>query len=208
MDEETRRINRLLSGGKLSGPEADEIIEKVLAELAREKSAKVRPFPIRHWAGAALAAAAAVMLVVFLPRGPSGMDGPYDPEEGDLTPSALSVTCSGGALSACPMSSSLVFSLSGKRLSGFLSAYAEPVGHEAERVFYFSKEDGSVELAWPPDAEHEAKRIVRLSALHEPGRYRIHALLADQPQPRSAMTGGELIPGARATARVEMVVVE
>ena len=47
MDEETRRINRLLSGGKLSGPEADEIIEKVLAELAREKSAKVRPFPIR-----------------------------------------------------------------------------------------------------------------------------------------------------------------
>jgi hypothetical protein len=148
------------------------------------------------------------MLIVFLPRAPSGVEGPYAPEEGDLTPSTLSVTCSPGTLSACPMSSSLVFSLAGKRVSGFLSAYAEPVGHEAERVFYFSKEDGSVELAWPPEAGHDAKHIVRLSASHEPGRYRIHAVLADEPKPRAAMTAGAPIPGARATARVEIVVVE
>jgi hypothetical protein len=33
MDEETRRIHRLLSGGKLSGPEAEEILANVLAAV-------------------------------------------------------------------------------------------------------------------------------------------------------------------------------
>ena len=33
MDEETRRIHRLLSGGKLSGPEADEILARLLAAV-------------------------------------------------------------------------------------------------------------------------------------------------------------------------------
>jgi hypothetical protein len=60
----------------------------------------------------------------------------------------------------------------------------------------------------PRKATSRPLRIVRLSALHEPGRYRIHAVLAHEPKPRAAMTAGAPIPGARATARVEMVVVE
>ena len=129
MDEKTARdMDRLLAGGKLSGPEADAILDRIHATLAREEKRSSPVRAIRYWAGAALAAAAAVLLVVYLPRGPVEQGG-HEYEEGELGPK-LAVRCSPGTLEACPKSSSLVFTLSGKRAGGFLSACAEPVGHD------------------------------------------------------------------------------
>jgi hypothetical protein len=198
VDEKTaRHMDRLLAQEKrLSGPEADAILERVLAKVEREEK---RPRAIRAFTSVALAAAAAVLLVVYVPRAPD--ERQHTVEEGDMSP--LVVSCSPGTLSACPSSSALVFTLKNARASGVLSAYAEPLGPGAEPVFYFSKEDGSASLD-----EGTRSRSVRLPAAQDGGRYRIHALLA----PR-ALSRQELLQGASgieivAKARVELVVTD
>ena len=194
MDEKTaRHMDRLLAQEKrLSGPEADAILERVLAKVEREEK---RPRAIRAFTGVALAAAAAVLLVVYVPRAP---DEPRHTEEsGGLSP--LRVSCSPGTLSACPSSSALAFTLTDAHASGVLSAYAEPLGQGREPVFYFSKEDGSASL-------DEGTRSVRLTAAQGSGRYVIHVLLA-----RRALSRQELLHGAAgvevvAEASVELVI--
>ena len=210
MDEKTARdMDRLLAGGKLSGPEADAILDRIHATLEREEK-RGRPVrAIRYWAGAALAAAAAVLLVVYLPRNP-GEQHEHQLEEGEMAP-VLALRCSGGTLSACPASSELVFVLRGQRAAGFLSAYAEPIGHDAQRVFYFSKQDGSVELAVPADGSRASERPVRMPAVQGPGRYRLYAVVADRPLAREELVRGAGQQGnakVRATARVELVVTD
>ena len=207
MDEKTARdMDRLLAGGKLSGPEADAILDRIHATLEREEKRQRPVRAIRYWAGAALAAAAAALLVVYLPRGP-GEQGGDENEEGELGPK-LAVRCSGGTLEACPKSSSLVFTLSRGRADGFLSAYAEPVGHDGERVFYFSKEDGSVKLGVAAGGKGDAEHTVRVPAAQRPGRYRIHAVLAERALSRDELLAGAGKPSfeVRVTARVELIV--
>jgi len=207
MDEKTARdMDRLLAGGKLSGPEADAILERIHATLEREEKRRSPVRAIRYWAGAALAAAAAVLLVVYLPRGPVEQRG-HQLEEGVLG-AKLVVRCSPGTLEACPKSSSLAFTLSGGRADGFLSAYAEPVGHDGERVFYFSKEDGSVRLGVTAQGKGVTERVVRLPAGQRPGRYRVRAVLAERALSRDEMLAGSGQPSveARVTVQIELVV--
>lgn len=197
MDDETaRRMDRLLARGKLSGPEADAILERILETLDREKKpSKLRALP--YWAGAALAAAAAVLLFINVPHDPGGE---MITESGDL--SGLRVSCEDGELTACPGSAKLVFEVTGKKASGFLSAYAEPIGHEGERVFYYSKEDGSAKL--------QGDSAVRPRRLTKPGRYRVHAMIAERPLTREelvrAASGLDGARDLRVKAQIEIVV--
>jgi hypothetical protein len=98
--------------------------------------------------------------------------------------------------------------LSRGRADGFLSAYAEPIGHDAERVFYFSKEDGSVRVTVPAEGTRVAERTVRLPAAQEPGRYRVHAVLAERALSRDEMlaAAGQRGVEVRVTTRVELIV--
>ena len=217
LDNETkRRLLGLLGGVRLSRAEIvgggvgvlDEIARRVGMGNEKEK----RPGQvIRYagWGGAILAAAAAVLLFVKVPSGPGGDDvRVHVPEDGDLPARAvLEVRCSGGKLTACPRSSAIVFALKGKGARGFLSAYAEPVGHDGERVFYFSKEDGSAELGVGAEGARVTERAVRIAADQRAGRYRVHAFLAARPFTREEMQSGPG-PGVIATARVEVVIVE
>ena len=118
----------------------------------------------------------------------------------------LSVICSDGELTACPQTATLVFTVSGDQVSGFLSAYAEPLGPEAERVWYFSKESGSLELDVPADGTRVFQRAVRISPTHPPGRYRVHAFLADRPLGHDEMLAEDLGAAVRSTLQAELVV--
>jgi hypothetical protein len=143
------------------------------------------------------------MLGVIVPRDPGGaVSVNINEEGGDMPQSPLRVSCEGGELAACPVSGKLVFEVTGKEASGFVSAYAEPIGHEGERVFYGSKEDGSVELP--------GGRAVRAIGLTKAGRYRVHAVLAERPLTREelvrAASGPDAGRGVRAKAQIEIVV--
>ena len=123
MDEKTARdMDRLLAGGELSGPEADAILERVMADLDRAER-KRRPWVLRYLpaaaaAGAVLAAAAAVLLVVRgggdVPGGEPGV-GPVQYEDGVVGGVKIEIRCADGTLAACPVTSSLVFAVSEAR---------------------------------------------------------------------------------------------
>jgi hypothetical protein len=212
MDEKTeRRMHRLLARGRLSRPELDVIRESVLDAVRREKNAKRPARVYTLWAtGAALAAAAAVLLLVFVPREPVGHGGHVEIESGELGSGiTLEVRCSVGTLSACPASASLVFSVRAKsgRAAGFVSAYAEPVSG-GERVFYLSKEDGSAELAAKAEDARGSEHAVRIGSAQQAGRYRVHAFFAKRPLTRAEMVAEGPISGVAAWASVEVVLVE
>lgn len=212
MDEETARdMDRLLAGGELSGPEADAIYERVTAELERRERER-RPSVIRYWAagsGAVLAAAAAVMLLVV--RDPGGGERPQY-EEGTIGKKpVVEIRCEGGTLAACPLSGSLVFAVSGNRKAVVLSAWAERVeigsgtAGQAEPVIYFEKDGGGVEIAPAGENARAVERKVALSAGHEPGRYRVHAVVAEGVLGREEMLR---MAGGDGVAQVKLVVVE
>jgi hypothetical protein len=228
MDEEDldartkRQLHRWMAGGRLGRAERDVIRESVLDELARregrarasasgksgERSERGKLIRLAGWAGTALAAAAAVLLMVRVPGEEPGGGGRIL-EEGDLGARlVLEVTCKGGTLQACPKGSELVFTLSGKRAHGFLSEYAEPVGREGERVFYFSKEDGMAEVGPAAEVASGTKRAVRLSDEHRAGRYRVHAFVADRMLSREEMQSGGQAARVIASLQVELVIAE
>jgi hypothetical protein len=212
MDEKTARdMDRLLAGGELSGPEADAIEKRVFEALDRAAGRQRPGGVIRYWpvaASAALAMAAAVLLVV---RGgmpgvePSG--GPMQPEEGALGPT-IALRCADGTLAACPVTSSLVFTVSGNRKRVFLSAWAERVGTEGGSVVYFSQEGGGVEIAAAAEGAHAAETKMRLSPEHEPGPYRVHAFVADRVLGREEMRSGRGADAAQAEVRVQVAIIE
>ena len=214
MDEKTARdMDRLLAGGELSGPEADAIEKRVFEALDRAEGRKRPARVIRYWpvaAGAVLAAAAAVVLVV---RGGVGVGvepgvGPMQHEDGVMGATKIEISCADGTLAACPVTSSLVFAVSGNRRAVFLSAYAERVGTEGARVFYFAKHGGGVDIAAAAKGARAPEAKVRLSPEHEPGRYRVHAFVADRVLGPDEMRSKRDADAALVEARVELVIVE
>lgn len=147
--------------------------------------------------------------MVRVPKEPGGEV--HQVESGDVSPRPLiEVKCRGGTLSACPRASELVFAIAGKGAQGFLSAYAEPVGHEGARVFYFSTEDGSTKIATdaPGAGVGVAERAVRIPDAQRAGRYRVHAYLVERALGREEMQSAPGGAFVLAKARVEVVIIE
>jgi hypothetical protein len=186
MDDKTRNhLDRLLADGELSGPEAQAIFERVYADVEREE----RP---RHSARRALwlggyAAIACFVTVVAMRSSSEQRQGLTARGQGAAAP-ILEMSCSGGTLGTCPASSNLVFLVSGDSSAGYLSAYAEPLDPDLDRVWYFSQETGSPELG-AAEGTQVFERGVRLRGSHRAGRYRVHAFVADWPLTRAQMLG-------------------
>ena len=221
MDDKTKReLHRLIAGGRLSRPELEVMRESVLDEVERREGkgkgngdrkepgrGPGRVIRIASWASAAIAAAAAVLLMVRVPKEPGGEV--HQPESGDVSPRpVIEVKCKGGTLSACPRASELVFAIAGKGAQGFLSAYAEPIGHEGARVFYFSKEDGSATITARAHGAGVAEHAVRIPAAQRAGRFRVHAFVAQRPLGQEEMQSAPEKAFVLAKARVEVVIIE
>jgi hypothetical protein len=191
-------LDRLLAGDGTSGPEADAIFERVMAEVERAEPRHRR----RHalWAGGAIAAAAAIGVLALRPAA--------TPSRSELTARGaaqaaprIELVCSGGSLDACPISAKLVFAVTGDDTSGFVSAYAEPLDPGAERVWYFSRQVGSPQLNGIGDGTRVLDRAVQLASAHQPGGYRVHVFLSE-----AALTPDEMLGGAGASATANLQV--
>jgi hypothetical protein len=105
------------------------------------------------------------------------------------------------ALTACPATSSLVFAVSGSRSAVVLSAWAEPIGTDGPREFYFSKQDGWLDVPW----KTEGGSLIEMARVQGQGTYRLHAIVAERALGREEMqVEGS---GKEALAKVEVTVV-
>jgi hypothetical protein len=207
MDQQTAtRLDRLLANGELSRPEAEAIFERVYATIAREEP------PRRLWSGSLLAAgglaAAAALFLLLRPATEPPAEWTARGVAATDTAAMLELRCSDGRLSACPLSSKLVFLVSGEADAGFLSAYAEPLEAGMERVWYFSREAHSPELALPLNGTHVFDRGVSLAGSHRAGRYRVHAFLSDQPLTHAELLAGPPSQRVRASLHTEITLTE
>jgi len=233
MDDKTKReLHRVIAGGRLSRPEMEVMRDRVLDEIERKegrgkggerekeqeqekrsgaeaRSGRARVIRVAYWGSAVVAAAAAVLLMV---RGPGEPGGEVHQEESGRVSSrpVIEVTCRGGTLSACPRGAEIVFAIAGKGVEGFLSAYAEPIGREGERVFYFSTEDGSAKIATDTSGAgvRVAERAMRIPDAQRAGRYRVHAYLAQRALGRDEMQSALGRAVVLANSRVEVVITE
>jgi hypothetical protein len=213
MDQKTaNQLDRMLADGELSGPEADAIFDRVYREVARQDASQ-RPWqraPRWLWGGIAAAAGVTAVIAVGLPGGgtrPSADHGEFTARGSASGAIRIDVMCSEGDLAACPTSAKLVFLVAGDEAGGFLSAYAEPLESGAERVWYFSRASDSPRVAPSSVGTRAFDRGVLLQGTHRPGRYRVHAFLADHPLEEREMRGGSP-SGLRARTVVEFEVVE
>jgi hypothetical protein len=170
----------MLAAGRLGGPAKDRIFEAVMDQVE----------PRRGWLASVRAKLAAGMLVavtataalLIVPRlrpdeltakGPAGGQGP-----------SLDLSCTGGALTACPAGARLLFVVEGAP-DGYLAAWAEPVSG-GERIWYFSRESQSPALA-PVAGTQVAPKAIQLGPEHAPGEYLVHVLVTRTPLSREEL---------------------
>ena len=225
MDQQTaNKLDRLLADDGLSGPEADAIFDRVYATVAREPLGGIAPalrggarrFPTRAlaWTSGALAAATALAAGVWMLRLPREAAPEFAARGAEAVGPRLEVTCTGGPMTACPISAKLVFVVSGAAAVSYLSAYAEPLDAATPRVWYFSAEADNPERAEPAEGTHVLDRTVLLGGSHRVGgRYVVHAFLADRPLGQAEMLAwrspsAATPPHARVSATAELQVVE
>lgn len=173
-DEE---LDSLLGRGSIGAARRDAIFDRVLEGVDRERQDRWR----RRWilAGASTVAAAAMALLVLLPRSPSVDDAGFR-AKGGSRPSSVKVECLDGALASCPAGSLLAVRAQG--VLGYLSAWAEP-SDGGERIWYFSA-DTSAQVE-PGARDGNAKTAaVKIGPEHKPGTYTVKARVTEKPVSR------------------------
>jgi len=184
-------VDALLGEGHLTGPAKDRVLDHVLAAAGRRPPGRWRPLSLAVGA-AALAGAAALVLLVARPadRG-DGLRAKGAANDGASV--ALSLSCSGGTLAACPRGATLIFGAgaAGRDEDGFLTAYADPRGGSPgrERIWYFSADTESPHVRVGASTE-PFSRSIRIGPEHEPGEYTVHVLVTRAPQARAVLLGG------------------
>jgi hypothetical protein len=196
MDDDS--LHALLAGSRLSGPQRDRILERVLDAHARPRVTR-RLWPV------ALAAAlpAAALLVLFLR--PSSEQREATPGEwlvakGETAAPIVAAACPSRPRGECRSGDRLIFEVDGTDDGGHFAAYADCAGRE--RIWYFPSENGSLP-AVPADARHfVVPQAARIGDEHGQGPCTLHLLLLEEPAERANIAAGNVRAITRAESRL------
>jgi len=169
----------LLSQGNLSGQQREEVLARVLDEVAAASRPARR---WRLWWAVAPVAAAAVVLLIWVR--PASRDDQLR-SRGNAPLPMVRVECEPGGLTACRQGGTLLFAVEGAPASARLAAFAEPVSG-GERIWYFSG-DGESPPIGDRTPDSILRRGIRLGGEHRPGEYRLTVLITAAPVPRAAL---------------------
>jgi hypothetical protein len=196
-----RQLDSLLARGDLSGPESDRILETVLARRARRPLWRRLLIPV---GGLTLATVASLLFVVG-PLRDAGSSG-FAARGGGTGPDDLDVACLNGSRSSCPKGATLLFAARAGAPSGYLAAWAEPVGG-GERIWYFSADGESPRIAAASTGAQPLTRGVRIGPEHAPGEYRVHLVLSAAPLRKTELLTPRP-PGVLARQDLPLVITE
>ena len=227
LENDDMKLNQLLARGRLSGAEYDEIARRVLEHTAPRRARWLWPALVPATAlASALAAwflvvgaevrepAASSEAATAVPERPerdpftakSGGTPPSiadDPTHGSSRIGRLELGCVGGAPGACRLGDTLMFSIDGNKVSGFLGAYAERVGEPAApRIWYFPAADGTAPRLDANAGTLVVPQGVRLGPPHAPGQYQVTVWISEAPPERAHAESGTL---GRKSLRLEIL---
>jgi hypothetical protein len=200
-DEEDQHIDRLLTGGYLSGQEYDAIEQRVLQSVAPASGRKF----IRRLAPGAIATVSLAALVALWARAPS-----HFPAMGAETTAAvgvLDISCERTLDHQCRAGDTLVFLVNSAVASGYLGAYAERVSDPSgNRIWYFPNRNGTSPHVDAGGGTMVLRDGVRIGAEHPPGVYRLTVWLSVRPLARTEIDGADArLLVARSTLMAEVL---
>jgi hypothetical protein len=177
-DDEDERIERLLTGGYLSGSQYDAIEERVLSRTAKPRKLELS----RRASGVTLAAASIAALVAFWLRTPPELTT----KGADASLGVIDISCKRPLRHECGLGETLVFLVNSAVGSGYLGGYAERVDDPShDRIWYFPNGRGE-----SPYVKSGAQTVVlsegiRIGPEHKRGRYRVTLWLSVRPLSRA-----------------------
>jgi hypothetical protein len=175
--KEDARLDQLLSRGSLSGPQYDEIFERVM-----ERTGAAAPARRRFWKWSCVAAVALAPAAVLLWFHQSGDHGVRSKGPPGQAVAAVDISCGPSVSRACRAGDVLMFTVNAAMASGYLGAFAERLDDPAhERIWYFSEATTGPPLVGPGTGTVVVPQGIRIGAEHRPGRYRVTAWIASQP---------------------------
>ncbi|HEX6275180.1 MAG TPA: hypothetical protein VFZ53_19205 [Polyangiaceae bacterium] len=192
MDDDS--LHALLAGGRLSGPQRDRILERVLDTHARPRAGRRVLFTTL---AAALPVAALIALAVRpapAPRETASAD--WLVPKGEPGAALVEAHCPGRPTGECRRGDRLIFQIDGAARGGHFAAYADCAGRE--RIWYFPTETGELPSV-PIGAVHfVVPQAARVGDEHGDGRCTLHLFLLEKPAERSSIASGK----ARALSQV------
>jgi hypothetical protein len=191
-------LDQLLARGRLSGPQRDRVLDKVLV-----KTALPRRLRFKHVVLAAPLVGAAAALILLPKAFSTAGEGPEFSGKGSGG-SRIEATCSGGPLSACPAGSTLVFRFDGVSRAAYVHAYATPLPPSAgERVWYFpTKGMAPPQLSGTAPSE-VLRKVVIVGPEHAASAYEITVVQSAEPLTREQVL--MLRPGDGPTGHSEVL---
>ena len=172
-------IDFLLARGRRSGRQREETLDRILDRVVPGRATNRRAW----LAGASMAAAAAAASRSSW-RGHMATEGPFAARGTSGAAPRVDLVCAGGSLDACPQGSRLLFAASAGGRTGYLAAYAEPVGGGGDRVWYFSAEHTAPVLVAGAGGAAPLDAAVQIGPEHRAGRYFVHLVVAARPLSR------------------------
>ncbi|HWA73974.1 MAG TPA: hypothetical protein VG937_16645 [Polyangiaceae bacterium] len=185
-DEENQRIERLLTGGYLSGRDYDVIEHGILQSVAPASGGTF----LRRTAPGAVAALSLAALVALLARVPSH----FTVKGGESTAAigALDVSCNRAKDHQCGPGDTLVFLVNSAVASGYLGAYAERVGEPSgNRIWYFPNTTGASPHVVAGAGTTVLPEGIRIGPEHGPGQYRLSVWLSVRPLARAEIDSAD-----------------
>lgn len=179
------RVDELLSGGRLSGPARDRVLQRVLEDLpeAEPRTRLRRAAPLL---GAAAALGAVVLVVVRLRSG--GLDHLRAKGGASPVPAAVVTPLCPRAGGECRPGDRLLFRVEASPHPGFLMAYADLITGDAAasaRIWIFPTAAGDSPEIPATAAPLVLRRAVEIDASFPAGRYRVTTVVAARPLTRA-----------------------
>jgi hypothetical protein len=185
-------LDRLLARGLSSGPQYDDIEQRVMKRVAPRRKRWLWPTLVSSGLGFAAGAWLLVSAGTFSGLGSgelangSSADGfrakGTAPARASGSPLAFDVACGTSASRVCRLGDTLMFSLNPSGASGYLAAYAERVDEpSASRIWYFPAPGSAAPSVEATGATVVLPEGVRLGPPHVLGRYRVTAWLSESP---------------------------
>lgn len=184
--EEDQRIERLLTGGYLSGEEYDAIEQRVLRTVAPASPGR-RLRRVAPSAVAGLSLAALVALGVGAPSHFTAKGG-----ESTAAVGVFDISCNRALVHQCGPGDTLVFLVNSRVASGYLGAYAERVGDPSgKRIWYFPNANGKGPHVDAGSGTTVLREGIRIGPEHGPGQYRLSVWLSVKPLARTEIDGAD-----------------
>jgi hypothetical protein len=190
VSRDDRKIDEILAGGYLAGPEYDRILDRVLDATAPRRRRRIRWMLVPGGPLALAATLAAWWLYVRPAPGPFTAKG----RGADGAAGALEVGCarvlgrvSGPAgTRACKIGDTLLFQVNAAMVAGYLGAHAERADAPGGlRIWYFPTATGESPRVAPGTGTVVVPDGIAIGPEHAAGRYRVTVWISGKPLARS-----------------------